>query len=92
MSFHVGSQQRRTAAWDEALESAAAIVRACAERGIDLAMVNLGGGFPTKYLKNVPSVKTYGSARSSRRCASISATASRRPSSSQAAAWWAMPA
>ena len=25
------------------------------------AMVNLGGGFPTKYLKNVPSVKTYGS-------------------------------
>ena len=25
-------------------------------------MVNLGGGFPTKYLKNVPSVKTYGSA------------------------------
>ena len=26
------------------------------------AMVNLGGGFPTKYLKNVPTVKTYGSA------------------------------
>ena len=25
-------------------------------------MVNLGGGFPTKYLKNVPSVKTYGTA------------------------------
>ena len=25
-------------------------------------MVNLGGGFPTKYLKNVPTVKTYGTA------------------------------
>ena len=25
-------------------------------------MVNLGGGFPTKYLKNVPTVKTYGKA------------------------------
>src|SRR5262249_56004956 len=25
-------------------------------------MVNLGGGFPTKYPKNVPTVKTYGSA------------------------------
>ena len=25
-------------------------------------MVNLGGGFPTKYLKDVPTVKTYGSA------------------------------
>jgi ornithine decarboxylase len=25
-------------------------------------MVNLGGGFPTKYLKNVPTVKAYGAA------------------------------
>src|SRR5450759_1313808 len=32
------------------------------ERGMALNMVNLGGGFPTKYLKNVPSVKTYGTA------------------------------
>src|SRR6204780_4611801 len=38
VSFHVGSQQRRTAAWDEALKSAAAIFRACAERGINLSM------------------------------------------------------
>ena len=34
----------------------------CGERGINLTMVNLGGGFPTKYLKNVPAVKTYGNA------------------------------
>jgi ornithine decarboxylase len=60
VSFHVGSQQRRIQAWDGALKSAAAIFRACAERGIQLAMVNLGGGFPTKYLKEVPTVKTYG--------------------------------
>jgi ornithine decarboxylase len=60
VSFHVGSQQRRPQAWDQALKSAAAIFRACADRGIQLAMVNLGGGFPTKYLKEVPSVKTYG--------------------------------
>ena len=60
VSFHVGSQQRRTQAWDQALKSAAAIFRACAERGIALAMVNLGGGFPTKYLKEVPSVEAYG--------------------------------
>jgi ornithine decarboxylase len=60
VSFHVGSQQRRTQAWDQALKSAAAIFRACADRGIQLAMVNLGGGFPTKYLKEVPSVKAYG--------------------------------
>ncbi len=60
VSFHVGSQQPRTQAWDGALKSAAAIFRGCAERGINLAMVNLGGGFPAKYLKEVPAVKTYG--------------------------------
>ncbi len=60
VSFHVGSQQRRTAAWDEALKSAVAIFRACADRGINLSMVNLGGGFPTKYLREVPAVEAYG--------------------------------
>jgi ornithine decarboxylase len=60
VSFHVGSQQRNVKSWDRALASAAAIFHVCAERGISLAMVNLGGGFPTKYLKEVPAVKTYG--------------------------------
>jgi ornithine decarboxylase len=31
-----------------------------AERGIQLAMVNMGGGFPVKYLKTVPAVEAYG--------------------------------
>jgi ornithine decarboxylase len=62
VSFHVGSQQKNQHAWDRALASAAAIFRECGERGINLSMVNLGGGFPTKYLKNVPTVKSYGTA------------------------------
>ncbi len=62
VSFHVGSQQRNPHAWDRALASAATVFRECGERGISLSMVNLGGGFPTKYLKNVPTVKAYGSA------------------------------
>src|SRR5437879_3150811 len=62
VSFHVGSQQRNPHAWDRALASAAAVFRECGERGLALSMVNLGGGFPTKYLKNVPTVKTYGAA------------------------------
>src|SRR5712671_1821133 len=62
VSFHVGSQQRNPHAWDRALASAAAVFRECGERGMTLSMVNLGGGFPTKYLKNVPTVKSYGSA------------------------------
>jgi ornithine decarboxylase len=60
VSFHVGSQQRRIQAWDHALKSAAAIFRACGERGITLPMVNLGGGFPAKYLREVPAVEAYG--------------------------------
>src|SRR5438034_822783 len=62
VSFHVGSQQPNPHAWDRALASAAAVFRECGERGLALSMVNLGGGFPTKYLKNVPTVKTYGTA------------------------------
>lgn len=60
VSFHVGSQQGNTQAWDQALGSAAAIFHACAEKGIHLSMVNLGGGFPTKYLKDIPAVEAYG--------------------------------
>jgi ornithine decarboxylase len=62
VSFHVGSQQRNQHAWDRALAQASAVFKECGERGINLSMVNLGGGFPTKYLKNVPTVRTYGSA------------------------------
>jgi len=60
VSFHVGSQQPNTEAWDVALAAAAGIFRTLSERGIQLRMVNLGGGFPTRYLKKVPLVKTYG--------------------------------
>ncbi len=60
VSFHVGSQQRNPRMWDGALKDASQIFRDLAERGIHLQMVNLGGGFPTKYLKDVPAVKAYG--------------------------------
>ena len=60
LSFHVGSQQNNPAMWDGALKAASAIFRDLAERGINLAMVNLGGGFPTRYLKNVPATQVYG--------------------------------
>ena len=60
VSFHVGSQQRNPRMWDGALKAASGIFKDLAERGIFLSMVNLGGGFPTKYLKDVPAVKAYG--------------------------------
>ena len=62
ISFHVGSQQHNVEAWDRALASAAAIFRSCAERGISLSMVNLGGGFPARYVRKTPRLETYGKA------------------------------
>jgi ornithine decarboxylase len=62
VSFHVGSQQHNVEAWDRALASTAAIFRTCAERGINLSMVNLGGGFPAKYVRKTPKLESYGKA------------------------------
>ena len=92
VSFHVGSQQHNVEAWDRALASTAAIFRACAERGITLAMVNLGGGFPAQIRPQDAKAREPTARRSSSRCASTSATTCRTPSSSRAAASSAMPA
>jgi ornithine decarboxylase len=62
VSFHVGSQQHNVEAWDRALASTAAIFRACAERGVTLSIVNLGGGFPAKYMRKTPKLESYGKA------------------------------
>ena len=60
LSFHVGSQQTNMGAWDQALTTASSIFRTLAERGIELKMVNMGGGFPARYLKDVPAAEAYG--------------------------------
>jgi ornithine decarboxylase len=62
VSFHVGSQQTQLAAWDRALKQSAWVFKQLAERGITLSMVNLGGGFPARYLREVPEVRRYGQA------------------------------
>ncbi len=62
VSFHVGSQQTRLDAWDVAVGEAKAIFERMLSHGIKLEMVNLGGGFPTKYLKPVPGQSTYANA------------------------------
>ncbi|MDZ5698476.1 type III PLP-dependent enzyme [Chelativorans sp. M5D2P16] len=62
VSFHVGSQQTDLSAWDRALSDARAVFGALAEEGIVLKMVNMGGGFPTRYLRDVPEAQAYGQA------------------------------
>ncbi|WP_074381381.1 type III PLP-dependent enzyme [Bartonella doshiae] len=62
VSFHVGSQQTDLSAWDRALSDAAVVFRRLEQEGISLKLVNLGGGFPTRYLKDVPTAQAYGTA------------------------------
>jgi len=62
VSFHVGSQQTDLSAWDRALNDARMVFAALAEEGIALKMVNMGGGFPTRYLRDVPAAQAYGQA------------------------------
>jgi ornithine decarboxylase len=62
VSFHVGSQQRDLKQWDIAIGKTKMLFTALNEKGIDLKMVNLGGGFPAKYRSRVPSPDAYGQA------------------------------
>jgi len=62
VSFHVGSQQTDLDAWDRALADARQVFSTLADEGIMLKMVNMGGGFPTRYLKDVPAAQAYGEA------------------------------
>ncbi|WP_332065649.1 type III PLP-dependent enzyme [Bartonella sp. CB189] len=62
VSFHVGSQQTDISAWDRALSDAATVFKCLEKEGISLKLVNMGGGFPTRYLKDVPTAQAYGTA------------------------------
>ena len=62
ISFHVGSQQRDPQQWDAAIASCARLFQDLEHRGIILRMVNLGGGFPTRYMKDMPTPADYGQA------------------------------
>jgi len=62
LAFHVGSQQGNPGQWDAALAATAEVFRALERDGIELAMVNLGGGFPARYREEVPTPSMYGEA------------------------------
>ncbi|MFW5832605.1 MAG: type III PLP-dependent enzyme [Pseudomonadota bacterium] len=63
VSFHVGSQQRDPEQWDTAIATVARMFKRIEdESGIELQMLNLGGGFPTSYGEAVPSAAAYGEA------------------------------
>ncbi|MFC1673894.1 type III PLP-dependent enzyme [Pseudomonadota bacterium] len=59
LSFHVGSQQTDPEQWDVAIARTAMVFTDLKARGIDLKMVNLGGGYPVHYREDVPEFDTY---------------------------------
>jgi ornithine decarboxylase len=60
VSFHVGSQQRDIGAWDAAIAKVKVIFeRLRHEDGIELKMINLGGGFPANYVTRANTLETY---------------------------------
>jgi ornithine decarboxylase len=62
LSFHVGSQQRSPEAWDEVLEVVTNLIARARRRGGDIGFINLGGGFPARYLDDIAPVEEYGGA------------------------------
>ena len=59
VSFHVGSQQTDPDRWRAAIVSAARVFHACARAGLDLELLNLGGGLPAHYRAPVPPLGEY---------------------------------
>jgi ornithine decarboxylase len=62
LSFHVGSQQTDLAQWDGAVKLVARLFRRLADDGLELRLVNLGGGFPASYVRDVPPPAAYADA------------------------------
>jgi ornithine decarboxylase len=62
ISFHVGSQQRDPKQWDAAVATASKLFRQLEDDGIELSLLNIGGGLPSRYRRKVPNLCAYGAA------------------------------
>lgn len=62
LSFHVGSQQTDPHQWDAPISACAAVFRRLQRDGIELRTLNIGGGFPARYVKPIPSIDAYAQA------------------------------
>ncbi|MCE2565468.1 type III PLP-dependent enzyme [Komagataeibacter sp. FNDCF1] len=59
LSFHVGSQQTETGAYEAAISRVGMLFTDLKAAGLDLRMVNLGGGFPIRYRDDVPGIDRF---------------------------------
>jgi ornithine decarboxylase len=61
VTFHVGSQCTSAKTWHDAIGTAGALMEMLLTDGIQLEMLDLGGGFPARYLEDVPAIEEIGS-------------------------------
>ena len=59
LSFHAGSQQTSAEAHEAAIGQVAMLFDELEQAGIKLRMINLGGGFPTRYQEDVPAIGAF---------------------------------
>jgi ornithine decarboxylase len=62
LSFHVGSQQTGTAAYEMAIAQVGMLFTDLKAAGLELKMLNLGGGYPIRYQDDVPDTDSFGTA------------------------------
>jgi len=60
VSFHIGSQQTDLSQWDKVLADIAALYDELEGSGLAPWLLNLGGGFPARYQRDVPGPREYG--------------------------------
>lgn len=59
LSFHVGSQTRRAQMWAPILDQVAAVWHAAKAEGHELSLLNIGGGFPAFYGREIDAPQLY---------------------------------
>ncbi|MBC6444092.1 MAG: type III PLP-dependent enzyme [Alphaproteobacteria bacterium GM202ARS2] len=59
LSFHLGSQQTDVESWEQAIAVCAGVFRRLRDKGIDMELLNLGGGFAVRYSHDVPRAQAY---------------------------------
>jgi ornithine decarboxylase len=62
ISFHVGSQQTRTAAYEAAIAKVGMLFTDLKNAGVAPRMINIGGGYPVRYRSEVPEIGEIGDA------------------------------
>ena len=60
VTFHVGSQCRNAENWRVAIDNAKQIFTVMRQKGLTPRLLNIGGGFPVRLTKPIPSVEVIG--------------------------------